>query len=269
VGACIDKSRVANSFSKAAITYDSAAALQRTVGYELLKLLKLIELHDSKKLAIQQILDLGCGTGYFSEQLLLRYPTSRLVGLDIAEGMLVHARQRHRSTRLHWLCADAENISLADNSVELIYSSLAIQWCENLPQLFSEISRVLTSGGVALIATLGPASLFELKEAWAGIDSHVHVNSFVPLDVLLASLPGSLSLEVCQQQTRVLEYHKLQELTSDLKKIGAHNMNSGESKGLTGRAKVSQFKQNYERFRQSNGKLPASYEVYYLQLKKC
>ncbi len=261
----INKIRVANSFSKAAPTYDSAAALQRTVGYELLNL---DELRDSKKLPVKQILDLGCGTGYFSEQLLLRYPESRLVGLDIAEGMLVHARQRHGSEKIHWLCADAESISLASSSVQLVFSSLAIQWCENLPGLFSEISRVLTSGGVALIATLGPASLFELKEAWVRVDGNVHVNSFVPLDDLLASLPSSLSLEARQQQTRVLEYHKLQELTSDLKKIGAHNMNSGESKGLTGRAKISQFKQNYERFRQSNGKLPASYEVYYLQLKK-
>ena len=48
-------------------------------------------------------------------------------------------------------------------------------------------------------------------------------------------------LQKAQQQQWLLEYDQLKQLTSDLKNIGAHNMNNGESKGLTGRTKNHEF----------------------------
>jgi malonyl-CoA O-methyltransferase len=59
---------------------------------------------------------------------------------------------------------------LADNSVAHIFSSLALQWCENIPALMFEIERVLQPGGTAVIATLGPDTLRELRSAWAKVD---------------------------------------------------------------------------------------------------
>jgi len=85
---------------------------------------------------------------------------------------------------------------------------------------------------------------------------------------MVANLPVDLSVELIVEKAHVLEYERLNQLTSDLKNIGAHNMNAGEAKGLTGRHKIRQFKSNYEEYRQKNGMLPASYDVYYLCLKK-
>jgi malonyl-CoA O-methyltransferase len=258
----IDKRRVANSFSKAANTYDSAASLQRDVGYELLAWL------NKENLAQAKVLDLGCGTGYFSEKILKRHSNVEIIGLDIAQGMLKHAKQHRGQADMQWLCADAEQLPLSASSIDVVFSSLAIQWCENVPQMFSEVQRVLKPNGSALIASLGPHSLFELKKSWAAVDEKVHVNRFVSMNSIIDQLPIGLQVQAKHRQTRVLEYNKLQELTADLKKIGAHNMNSGEIKGLTGRAKIKKFKQNYEIYRQQNGTLPASYDVYYLQLRK-
>ncbi|MEH6444062.1 MAG: malonyl-ACP O-methyltransferase BioC [Oceanospirillaceae bacterium] len=258
----INKNRIANSFSNAAVTYDGSAQLQQDVGYELLKLI------NTQKDSPDKILDLGCGTGFFSQRLASLFPEANLVCLDIAHGMLKHARQSRKSEKMQWLCADAEAIPLQNNSIDLLFSSLAIQWCENLPMLFEEIYRVLSKDGMAVISTLGPASLNELRASWAVVDEKVHVNSFICIDSLIKQLPVTLSLEICKEQIRVVEYDKLGQLTSDLKNIGAHNMNVGESKGLTGRFKMKTFKASYEAFRQPNGKLPASYEVYYLVLRK-
>ena len=258
----IDKIRVADSFSKAANTYDKAAALQQEVGEQLLQWV------DPSIAASGSVLDLGSGTGYFSKHLNQIYPHRDLICLDIAQGMLRHARGCRGLSRAQWLCADAEALPLANNSVAQLYSSLAIQWCSSLPQLFNELARVLSSGGSAVLSSLGPRSLFELRESWASVDQNVHVNEFVALAELLAALPENLKVEKQRCEFRVLEYNKLSELTSELKNIGAHNMNVGENKGLTSRARVSKFKSNYESFRQQNGKLPATYEVYYLLLRK-
>ncbi|MCJ8300767.1 MAG: malonyl-ACP O-methyltransferase BioC [Pseudomonadales bacterium] len=258
----IDKIRVADSFSKAAHTYDKAAALQQDVGEQLLQWV------GQSIPATGSILDLGCGTGYFSEHLTRIYPHRDLICLDIAQGMLQHARRHRVLPRAQWLCADAEALPFVDNSIAQLFSSLAIQWCADLQLLFKEFARVLTSGGSAVISSLGPASLCELRQSWANVDQNVHVNKFVAFEELLSALPANLKLERQRREFTVLEYNKLSELTSELKNIGAHNMNAGENKGLTGRARISKFKSNYESFRQQNGKLPATYEVYYLLLRK-
>ena len=259
----IDKNRVASSFSKAAATYDGSSLLQRDVGEELLRILAD---HDTNKVS-GNVVDLGCGTGFFTAKLEADLKPKQLIGLDIAQGMLEYAKSL-KGPHYQWLCADAEALPLVQNSVDLLYSSLAIQWCETPKALFSEIGRVLTEGGLAFLSTLGPESLFELRNSWSLVDQQVHVNRFIGLDDLIKHLPSNLELVVSKRQMREIEYKKLNQLTSDLKNIGAHNMNAGESKGLTGRLKVKQFKANYEQYRKGNGKLPATYEVYYLVLRK-
>src|SRR5690606_13457587 len=136
----LDKKKIAHSFSRAANTYDSVAQLQRDVGTELLK--KLPDVLPEKA----RILDLGSGTGFFTTKLAQQYPQAQVLGLDLAEGML-HFSRKSASDSIQWLCGDAEFLPLTDNSVDLVFSSLAIQWCNNLPQLMRELHRVLTPGG--------------------------------------------------------------------------------------------------------------------------
>ncbi len=253
----LDKRRVASSFSRAAASYDSVARLQRAVSEQLLNLLP----PPTNRLDFQ-LLDLGCGTGYVTEQLARRQAPAQVVGLDLAEGMLQFAR-RERSGVTRWLCADAEALPLASDSMDLVYSSLSIQWCEQLPELFGELRRVLKPGGALLFSTLGPRTLWELKAAWQQVDGFVHVNRFQPQAGVEAALhqAGFGQLQ-WQREERVLRYQDLNELTRELKALGAHNVNRGQPEGLTGRRKILALKDAYERYR-SQGLLPASYEVYY------
>lgn len=80
-----DKKAIATSFGKAAETYDKHAAFQRDVGHRLLEKLP-------SDLSGKRVLDLGCGTGYFSA--LLQERGADLVCVDISQGMLDKAQQR-------------------------------------------------------------------------------------------------------------------------------------------------------------------------------
>lgn len=258
-GQCqVDKRKVADSFGRAAENYDSVAQLQRDIGHELLE--RAAVTADSK----QVWLDLGCGTGYFSPQLQRHF--GEVIGLDISQGMLNFASSQHRDLN-HWLCADAEQLPLGDNTLDGIYSSLAIQWCHRLPQLFCEIKRVLKPGGTALIATLGPKTLHEIKCAWEQVDDYTHVNRFASQEEVSTAITNA-GFESVSWRTdyKVLPYDELRQLTYELKTLGAHNMNHGQSNGLTGRQRIKKFRQAYEAFRDENGQLPATYEVFYLEL---
>jgi len=82
-----DKRQVAASFSRAAGSYDSVAALQRQVGNQLLA-----RLPSTRQPG--RWLDLGSGTGYFSRVLAAAFPEADGLALDIAEGMLrMHGRR--------------------------------------------------------------------------------------------------------------------------------------------------------------------------------
>ncbi len=252
----LDKMRVAQSFSKAAATYDTVAQLQRDVGEHLF--LEYVPEKDEASMLV----DLGCGTGCFTEKLQSRFPNADVVGLDIAQGMLNFARE-HKPSLSHWLCADAENLPLADNSVDMMFSSLAIQWCEDNARLFAEIRRVLKPGGKFYVSTLGPETLHELRLAWQAVDSEVHVNRFYSSATMQQNIGDSgLKLLTWQRQERVLFYPLLKNLTHELKALGAHNVNQGKPSGLTGRQRIQDFRKAYEAFRREEG-LPATYEVYY------
>ena len=257
----LDKKRVAKSFSRAAESYDSVARLQRKAGQYLLGLLP-DKLLPDKPLA-SQIIDLGCGTGYFANCLANKYSGAELTGVDLAQGMLAFARGKCDAP-VTWLCGDAECLPLADNSVDLVFSNLAFQWCEQLPVLAAEIARVLKPGGMLAFTSLGSKTLNELKQSWAEVDDYVHVNHFMDAQNWhqAFSLAGFnfTHFDVDDPQ---LEYRDLRHLTDELKGIGAHNLNSGQNRGLTSPEQVRALIQAYEKYRNGNGQLPATWEVIY------
>lgn len=253
----LDKKQVAHSFSRAAATYDSVANLQRKVGELLLEKVM-------PNPAVQIALDLGCGTGYFTPQLQSKFPQALVVGVDIAEGMLRFAREHHGLK--NGLCADAEYLPFANQSVDIIYSNFALQWCANLPHLFAELQRILKPGGQIIFTTLGPATLHELRSAWEQVDALVHVNQFHEREQLLNDLQAhGLQIMEFEHAPEVMQFEQLSDLTRSLKALGAQNMNRGRATGLTGRKKVQAFKQAYENFR-SNNLLPATYDVFYVKV---
>ncbi|MFA5676924.1 MAG: malonyl-ACP O-methyltransferase BioC [Pseudomonas sp.] len=247
-----DKRLIAESFSRAATTYDHAAALQRSVGNNLLARLP-------AKLTPMHIIDLGCGTGYFSRALASRY-RQPVLGLDLAEGMLRHARGLGDELA-GWVAADAEALPVRSQSQDLVFSSLALQWCPQLQRALAEAWRVLRPGGCLAFNTLLDGSLYELREAWRAVDDLIHVNRFMPL-AELESLLGAAGFSdwSCEVEQPVLHYPQLIELTRELKALGAHNINPGRPAGLTGRAGLRTLTAAYDHFRTEQG-LPASWQV--------
>lgn len=258
-GGLPDKRQVAASFSRAAASYDSVAELQRDVGTELLR--RLPSDH-----APQRWLDLGCGTGYFSRALAERFHQGEGLALDIAEGMLNHARPLGGAQ--YFIAGDAERLPLQDVSCDLVFSSLAVQWCADFAAVLNEAYRVLKPGGVLAFASLCVGTLYELRDSWRQVDGMVHVNRFREFS-RYQQLCGDSGFSVLSLQScpHVLHYPDVRSLTHELKALGAHNLNPGRPGGLTGRARITGLISAYEYFRQAQG-LPATYQVVYAVLEK-
>jgi len=254
-----DKRQVAASFSKAASSYDSVAQLQRTVGSELMSRLP-------ADLVPRHWLDLGSGTGYFSRVLAQKLPGSEGIALDVAEGMLRYARELPGAQ--HYVVGDAEHLPLADDHFDLIFSSLAVQWCSDFARVLAEARRVLKPGGVFGFASLCVGTLYELRDSWQAADGMVHVNRFREFEAYRTLCADSgLHVRSLHVLPHVLHYPDVRSLTHELKALGAHNINPGRPGGLTGRARIQALMTAYEAFRQDKG-LPATYQVVYAVLEK-
>ena len=254
-----DKRQVAASFSRAAASYDSVAALQRTVADTLLAQLP-------ADLRPQRWLDLGCGTGYCTRALAQRYGAGQGLAVDLAEGMLRHARPQGGAA--HFIAGDAERLPLRDASCDLLFSSLALQWCADFSAVLSEAARVLRPDGVLAFSSLCVGTLQELRDSWQAVDGFVHVNRFRRFEDYQRLCAGSgLTCVSLQTTPETLYYPDVRSLTHELKALGAHNLNPGRPGGLTGRARMLALLNAYEQFRQPQG-LPATYQVVYGVLRK-
>lgn len=255
----LDKQRIRQSFDDAAAQYDVAAVLQREVGQRLMERLELM------RLVPKVVVDIGCGTGVSTVALLKKYRKAQIIGLDIAPNMLAMARKRTPWLRkLHCVCGDAEVLPLADASCDLLFSNLTVQWCEDLDRTFREFRRVLKPGGLLLFSTLGPDTLKELRQSWQAVDRYNHVNAFTDMhDIGDVLVHAAFADPVMDMEVITLTYSDMIALMRDLKTLGAHNLSAGRPRNLTGKGRLRMLQTAYEKFRRSDGLLPATYEVVY------
>lgn len=259
-----DKSLVRRSFDHASTRYNRFTALQRTIGDGLLNRFNMSPLQNH-----QATLDIGSGTGYLSRQLSQKKDIDTLYALDISADMLQQTKmtmQGLQHTKL--VCADAEQLPLYQSSVDAIYSNVAYQWCSDLPQAFRESLRVLKNEGVFVFSTFGERTLFELKNAWGTIDDSIHVNDFMPADIIERYLvdAGFKEVSVCYEDI-VMYYPSPKDLMLDLKGMGAHNINEHRQKGLTGVGVYKSMLSAYELLRTDKG-IPATFQAVYAYAKK-
>ncbi|SEL14749.1 malonyl-CoA O-methyltransferase [Colwellia chukchiensis] len=243
--------KIAKSFGSASTSYDVSARLQRYCGKHLMPWLP-----NRNDLTV---LDLGSGTGFFTDLLAARY--QQVIGLDISKDMLNFAQQS-RQSNIAWLAGDAYKVPLQSRTVDFVYSNLMIQWCEPLEPVLNELMRVLKPGGLFIFSTLVDGTLFELKSAWAQVDDDQHVIDFKPEQEITALLDATdRKLLNVKQQDIVLEYENVLHLAHELKGLGANHVPKKQAKGLAGKDKWQKMTQSYQDFIDPGGIYPATYKV--------
>jgi malonyl-CoA O-methyltransferase len=258
----LDKSKIKQSFAAASGTYDGVAELQRIVGKELLQ-------HAGTESSTGTILDLGCGTGFLTEQLLASHPKlDKIIALDLAWTMLQTSRyklstpcpERNRQ-KVNYVCADAERLPFAEQSLDGVFSNLALQWCNHFEETLTGVKRILKPGSPLVFSTFGPATLRELKSAWAEADDYSHVNEFYREGQVGQFLEqaGFSGIQITGK-FHVSRYASVKALMQELKQIGAHNVSSRRNKKFTTKTQMQNMIAAYERHR-SGDLIPATFEV--------
>ena len=270
-----DARHVRRAFSRASTSYDDAAKLQHEVESRLLESLDYYEEHrapDAKTPAV--VVDLGCGPGSAARAMQRRWPKAQVLALDLALPMLQRQRDegglaRALARRLPGvgarvparICADARALPLAEHSVDLLFSNLCLQWVEDLPAVFAGFRRALKPGGMLVVSTFGPDTLYELRTAFAHADAVPHVSPFASIAQFGDALIGSgFRNPVLDRDELVTRYDDLPALMRELRAIGATNALRARRHTLTGKARFAAAARAYDEQRIGDH-LPATWEI--------
>ncbi|MEX2497701.1 MAG: malonyl-ACP O-methyltransferase BioC, partial [Wenzhouxiangellaceae bacterium] len=253
-----DENAIKSAFGRAAGGYTQHARLQAEVAQRLLGRL------DGLKFEPKTIVDLGCGPGVQARALSQRFGDARVVAMDWSLPMLERAGAERGWLRRRFerVAADANALPLAESSVDLLYSSLMLQWCDDLPAMLNGFRRILKPGGLVLFSTFGPDTLTELREAWRKVEDQPHVSPFADVQTIGdAMMRAGFGEPVLDTDWITTTYTKPRALLDELKAIGATYAGSERQRGLTPPARIRSMLGAYETSRMDSGLYPATWEV--------
>lgn len=240
----VNKLAVAEAFGRAAATYDNFSALQRISGDYLLSRLAGRE--------FGQVLDAGCGTGWFSRR--WKAQGSRVTALDLSAKMLSHAREQQAADS--YLAGDIEALPLGNESVSLAWSNLAVQWCGDLRRGLSELYRVTRPGGCVAFTTVAAGSLPELHAAWQAVDEKAHANEFLSTEEISAACEGWRASLYVEQVTQ--RFPDVMSAMRSLKGVGATHLHEGRKSSLMTRQQLQRLSLAWP---QRDGVFPLSWQL--------
>ncbi|BBG30142.1 methyltransferase [Zymobacter palmae] len=258
-------SDIGRRFAQAAATYDGAAVLQRGIAESLLAQTQQRLPSPSSN---ERWIDVGCGTGYLTQRLARqRAPQAGpLCGIDIAHPMLLKARSS-RSNAIQWLQADAARLPFSTGSVDRLYSSLALQWLDDLGLFLEEAYRCLRPGGWLSFSTLGDDTLRELRQLQQQVSGRPHPSSFMSVERLYETLHHcALQLSHHRRQSFCCHYADVIQLMRGLSQLGAQGPASSR-RGLKGRTWLRQLTAASDNVREPQG-IPARYDTHFVILHK-
>lgn len=231
------------------------------------------------KLAPERVLDAGCGTGADLALLHKTWPAAQVLGVDLSPAMVEAARApaaggvrplnqllsrlMPAKTGVDVLCADFGNLPLGANSVDLLWSNLALHWHPQPDRVFAEWRRVLKVDGLLMFSNFGPDTFKELRTAFAAMDESPHALPFVDMhDFGDQLVEAGFTTPVMDMEQITVTYDKAEALLADVRAFGGNPL-ATRRRGLVGRAAWRRMLVALEAQRRPDGKLALTFEVIY------
>lgn len=244
---------ITRNFSKRANSYDQYAYIQRIVAKDLLA--KIVKYHR------ENILDIGCGTGIFTQLLAKQFPKSQITAFDFSENMIKLAKDKLKTSRVEFQVAAIEDFS-SGKKFDLITANASLHWLEDLNSFLWRYKNMLNQSGIIVFSLFGRETFYELNQALELISSgkeKIAAAKFLRKEDLEGVLKANFSKVELERKIYKQEFKCLKDLLDSIKYCGIR----GESvyPGLFWTAKrISKLEDIY---REKFSKIKVSYEVFF------
>ncbi len=250
-----DKDKMISNFSGVSDSYDEAALFQRKAASVLADFM-----HETGHVPMpgDRILELGCGTGIFSEQLAQLSPEACFTFTDISPEMLSVCREKLENRRLHAsfeLC-DMES-SGGFGHWDCIASALAFQWSREFRHMLLRLNDALAESGLMAFSTLADGTFEDLRNIFAEENVTYPAPALLPEEIILEAVSCSFPENTYKFEKIEIEFSNLHQLFRNFKLTGTGN-SSGKPIGPGALRRVFR---RAEKFYKERGKVSVIYNT--------
>ena len=216
------------SFDRASSQYDCHCDLQKNIGTTLIHLLTI------QRKEYPHVIDLGCGTGFITNQLATCIQYKSFHAIDFSDAMIAHTKSQ-LSFPISYGIGDFDHLPMKGDGFDLIFSNMALHWSKNLNQTLENIPNQLNHGGMIAISLPLRGSLQEMQ-------SHFAINPFPEI----ASLITILQKTHCQLlhvnvKSYVLSFQSTYHALKSIKQIGSRLISQRPQMGLMSQSLINKF----------------------------
>ena len=195
------KKKIIENFDKGAALYDQYADIQKQVAIELCR---------KVTGAPKRILEIGCGTGFLTNELIDKFPDAQITATDISPKMIERCQNKFKENdALKFEVMDGESVRF-HHTFDLIISSMTAQWFENMPKALRDLKSCLSESGQIYYTVPHQESFPE----WREILTRNNVHSGL---IKATQNIGTFETKIYPKQ-----YNTALDFLGAMKKIGAH-----------------------------------------------
>jgi malonyl-CoA O-methyltransferase len=250
----IDKTLIQSNFARHASHYDLYAQVQDRVGQALLAF--------CPDKGVEAALDIGCGTGTFTQHVRDRYTKAHITAVDLCPNMIEVARTKLGTDHMTYEVGDAELLPLP-GFYDLIVSNVSMQWFSDLAGAIKTYGQVLTGGGTLAFSVFGPKTFCELSYALnclLGRPTALSAEGFYEASDIECYLRRVFDSVKIRKDVVEQSYNSVWDLLKTIKYTGA------KGSGVGGQTLSRQHIEALDKiYRATYGHVVASYDVFYCQ----
>ena len=239
------KVHIKRSFDSSCSTYDSSCDIQRLVASHLASLAAGLS---------KSILEMGTGTGIFTDEINNMYPVADVTCVDISHQLLCGAKEKYPSYK--YICADGESF-YTKSRYDMLLSSSTFQWFENPAESIPALLRLITPGGKFAFSIFVEGTFAEMSilNKMTGFGSVYDLRPDTAYKEILKGYDA-------QFETReyILWFDSVKEFLKKQKGTGATF--TGASK-FTSKTAYQKFIELYPELFGENDKIPVTYKIFY------
>lgn len=157
-----DTFHIARRFAQAGQSYDEHAIIQKKIAIQLMQLMT----QYLPEQAIKRTFEIGCGSGNLSKIFMQQMQYQTLYLNDLYAEVQQHFQQLFESNQdnqqIQWCIGDVEQLPFPE-ALDLIMSSSALQWMQDLDNVLNKSAQVIHQDGWLCFSTFGKQNLTEIK----------------------------------------------------------------------------------------------------------
>lgn len=237
------KELIKQRFSKSLETYKSNAIVQKQMAE---KLVGLIE-----NVSFDNILELGCGTGFVTELISSKYNYKQYDAIDIVDECQKHIE--NITNNINFISCDIENFEY-QKKYDLIISNASFQWLDNPVDFIKSIKSHLNPNGIFAFTLFGKNNFKELNTIISSTPSYYSITE-------TKEITKEYKLEHLSEENIIMNFERPKEVLQHIKHTGVNAI----SQEQWTKSDLNNFEKKYDEI--CNGNITLTYNPIYVIVK--